>query len=212
MKTTFLTMILMFAIASSGISQKRFSNLEKMSGADTAMYKADSMSDYYDANLWQVFKRKLPENVVPMAFAGWSGAWEAAGEKQRMDFETFQRVTDKFTFNLVSKNSKWFDQRYSHLLKWKDENPEKGERWFTSTNLTVAATDFKHFANMQRNMGMFGAMATVRISIGSGKPVKYLLKESFVTAVQVGLANKFMFNAVLHGVYGHPVFKGKAGA
>lgn len=59
----------------------------------------------------------------------------------------FNAIMDKLQFHLFKSRlpkGAWWDAEHSWKLKWKDGDPNKGERFFLSSSLLVFVTDAWH--------------------------------------------------------------------
>lgn len=157
----------------------------------------DTASLKVSRNLLQTIKYEANENKWTMASAFFAGFCEGNREILRHDYEAFKRVWP-------NANDDFWNPGISWKNKWRDGDPSKGEAFFGSTSFLVPFTDGLHLTGSGRTLGW---MTTVTFNIGEKKTFKSLLTEMALhwCAYSAG------FNVTYHGLYGHPLFRGKAG-
>ena len=90
---------------------------------------------------------ELYKNRKSLIFTFSSGFWDGAADAISFNYEETFFANPFF-------NDQFFNPKISWQNKWKDGDKLKGERWLTSSNLTVFLTDYWHLSKTKRNLSI----------------------------------------------------------
>jgi hypothetical protein len=111
---------------------------------------------------WRIDKNKiLTGSLVFIA-----GAAKGFNETLHFNYKAFENT-------FPGANESWFNPQVSWLNKYKDNDPDKGPRFFLSTSVFVMVTDQYHLNNFINRAALMSALV---IKLGEGKkPIKHYL-------------------------------------
>ena len=115
-----------------------------------------------DKPKWRIDKNKiLTGSLIFIA-----GSAKGFNETLHFNYKAFQNT-------FPGANERWFNPQVSWLNKYKDNDPDKGAKFFLSTSVLVMFTDQYHLNNFINRAALMSALA---IKLGEGKkPLKHYL-------------------------------------
>lgn len=121
-----------------------------------------------------------------------SGGFDATAEVLRINYDQFAKVHPNANQNFWNPNESWRN-------KWKNGDPNQGEKYFFASTALVWTTDAYHLARTGRNIT---AMSAIIIPIGKRhkKPFKQYAAEFVIYYVSYTAG----FNLVYNGIYKMP--------
>ena len=115
-----------------------------------------------------------------------SGCFDANAEVLRINYNQFDNV-------FTGANPAFWNPDESWVNKWKNGNPDEGEKFLFSSTALVWTTDGYHLMRTLRNCTMIAALT---INIGDKKPLKQYLIEALIYYVSYTAGFNFTYNVI----------------